>query len=132
VESGAPQPAVGWPIAGGALAGTAGFFAGALVGGSIADGGIFGEEGCDVEDLGCLINGILAGAAIGESILLPVGVHLGNGRRGNFPVGLVTSMGLAGLGVAAAYAVNDPAPLVPAAVVQLVVGVLLERKTRAP
>jgi hypothetical protein len=127
----APQPGVGWPIAGGVLAGTAGFFAGAVIAGNIAEGGIFGEEGCGVEDLGCLINGILAGAAIGESILLPVGIHLGNGRRGNLPLGLVTSLGLAGLGVAGAAGVDDPWPLVPAAVAQLVVGVLLERRTRA-
>jgi len=128
VQAGAlrPQPGVGWPIAGGLLGGSVGFWAGVFIAGSIAD------KNCDNEDVSCLLTGILAGAAIGESVLLPVGVHLGNGRRGNFPLGLAASVGIAGLGVAATAATSEPAFLIPAAVGQLVVGVLLERKTGAP
>ena len=122
----APEPSVGWPIAGGLLGGSVGFWAGLFIAGSIAD------KNCDNEDLSCLLTGILAGAAIGESVLLPVGIHLGNRRRGNFPLGLAASIGIAGLGVAATAATAEPAFLVPAAVGQMVVGVLLERRTRGP
>jgi hypothetical protein len=120
------QRGVGWPIVGGLLAGSAGFWAGAFIAGAIAD------KNCDGEDVGCLLHSILAGAAIGESLLLPAGIHVGNGRRGTFPLELGASVGLAGLGVAAAEGADDPWPLVPAAVAQMVVGVLLERRTRTP
>jgi hypothetical protein len=121
-----PQPGVGWPIVGGLLAGTAGFFAGALVAGSIV------EDSCDNEDLSCLLSGIAYGAVAGEVVTAPVGMHLGNRRRGNLPLGLAASAGFGAVGLASAAAVDDPWPLVPAAVAQMVVGVLLERKTARP
>lgn len=120
------RPSVGRPILGGLLGGSVGFWSGLFIAGNIA------EENCDNEDINCLLTSILAGAAIGESVLMPVGIHLGNGRRGNLPLGLLASAGIAGLGIAATAATAEPAFLVSAAVGQLVVGVWVERRTSPP
>lgn len=117
---------VAGPVIGGILAGGVGFLGGALIAGTIAERGIGSSGGCATDDVECLIWSILAGAEIGEAIMLPVGVHLGGGRRGNFPLELLASVavGAAGLGMTAL--VNDPAPLVVVPILQVIVGTVIE------
>lgn len=55
----------------------------------------------------------LAGAAVGEALLLPLGVHLADGRRGGYWSAALVSAGLAGAGVAAMAASGWNPPVVP-------------------
>lgn len=125
-----PQPAeprpVAGPVIGGILAGGVGFLGGALIAGTIAERGIGSSEGCPTDDLGCLIWSILAGAEIGEAIMLPIGVHLGGGRRGNFPLELLASVAIGAAGLGMTALVNDPAPLVAVPILQVIVGTVIE------
>lgn len=118
----AERRSVAGPVIGGILGGGVGFVAGALVAGAIAN------EECDVEDLGCLIWSLFVGAEIGEAALLPVGVHIGGGRRGDFVLELVTAAGIGALGLGMTAAVNDPAPLVVVPVLQVLVATVIETR----
>lgn len=120
-----PRPVAG-PVIGGILAGGVGFLGGALIAGTIAERGIGSSGGCPTDDLGCLIWSILAGAEIGEAIMLPIGVHLGGGRRGNFPLELLASVAIGAAGLGMAALVNDPAPLVVVPILQVIVGTVIE------
>ena len=72
---------------------------------------------------------------VGETVLLPLGVHVANHSRGNYGLGLLTSAGVAALGLFLAYQVGDDetakqvAYISASAVVQLVAVVYVERKT---
>ncbi|GIW53305.1 MAG: hypothetical protein KatS3mg081_2660 [Gemmatimonadales bacterium] len=103
-------------IAGGLAGGAVGFFGGLWVGGALVD------RNCEVEDLHCLLVGLGIGAGVGESLLLPLGLHLGYGRRGNLGLQVAGSVALAGLGLAAVALTHEPAVLIPVPVLQLVVG----------
>ncbi len=114
---------VGWRvggIAGGLAAGAVGFFGGLYVGGLLA-------EDCG-EDLACMLQGIGVGAAVGEALLLPLGVHLGSGRRGSIGLKIASSVALGGLGVAAVALTNAFAAWIPVPVLQLVVGLAVFSK----
>jgi hypothetical protein len=95
------------------LGGAAGFFAGAMVGGSV-ENRFFP---CHCDDPGLM--GVLWGAAIGESVGLAVGAHVGNGRRGNLGEDLVASLGMGAVGIAVAFGVGE-AGLLFVPVVQVV------------
>jgi hypothetical protein len=116
------------PVAGGILAGGAGFIAGAFAGGALVEGGIGSWTGCDNEDLSCLLNGILIGAAIGEATFLPVGAHLGGGRRGNFLQEFLASSVIAAAGLAMTYATAEPAVLIPVPILQILAVTVIEAR----
>ncbi|MGH7497572.1 MAG: hypothetical protein ACREL3_01840 [Gemmatimonadales bacterium] len=105
--------------AGGILGGAVGVFGGALAGAKITQN--------DCED--CALVGAAYGAVAGGSALLPLGVHLANGRRGKLGPSLLSSLaiGAAGLGVAAASNSVDVMIAVP--VLQIISSVLIERAT---
>lgn len=83
------QPSIAWPIVAGLALGTAGWFAGALLALEI-------EKDCG-EGLCVLDEVIFLGAATGTTGLA-LGVHVGNGRRGNFLLDLSTAAAVWGTG----------------------------------
>jgi hypothetical protein len=111
------------PVAAGLLAGTVGFFGGGFVGAAIDKASSEGYEEWDG------LYGFIIGASIGESLLLPVGVHLANGRRGNLPLALLASIGIAGTGIALAASAEDAKILVAIPIAQLVACTAIERST---
>lgn len=112
----------------GLLGGAVGFFGGAYLGAYIADSD---DDGLD--DLDALHGALILGA-IGESTLLPAGVHIANGRRGNYWISAAASIALAfgGIGLMEAAHWNAPAaPIVAVAVplAQLATSIAIERST---
>lgn len=81
-------------VVGGVLGGTAVFFLGAIVGGNVENR----YFPCHCDDPG--LRGVLWGAAIGESVGLAIGAHVGNGRRGNLALDLLASAGVGAAGIA--------------------------------
>jgi hypothetical protein len=118
------QGSVAWPIVGGILAGGAGFLVGGFSGAACTT-----TRHADFSSIG----GFIVGAPIGEMIGLPIGVHLGNGRRGNFPLVFLASVGIAGTGIWLTSALGDyrtPAFSLPlTALTQLIACVAIERTT---
>ena len=96
-----PEPSIARPILFGALLGAGSWLAGGLIGYEIAD-----TENC-AGDAFCGFGAFLVGAAIGGSSGLAVGMHLGNNRRGNFPLDWLTSVGLWGVGIGIVLAMDD-------------------------
>ncbi|HEX2091714.1 MAG TPA: hypothetical protein VHG28_04895 [Longimicrobiaceae bacterium] len=112
---------------GGVVGGTVGVFVGAVAGMYTACAPRPDEEGC-------FLRGLMPGVVAGESLLLPVGVHLVNGRRGSFGLSLLASAGLgaAGWGLLEATHYNEPAAPVIVTVVplaQLAAAIAIERHT---
>ncbi len=66
--------------------------------GFVAGGLAASQVDQDCEDLGCL-EAPFYGAALLGTIGVAVGAHLGNGRRGNLGLDLLTSAGIWGLGI---------------------------------
>ena len=110
----------------GLLAGAIGFFAGGFVGAEIDQAGSDGYEEWDG------LYGFVVGAPIGEVLLLPVGVHLANNRRGNLPLSLLTSIGIAGAGIFVAIAAEEPYALLTIPILQLTACTAIERSTGRP
>jgi hypothetical protein len=106
-------------VLGGLAGGAVGVFGGALIGGKLTEN--------DCED--CVIEGIVYGAVVGGSALLPLGVHVANGRRGSFGLSLLSSLAIGGLGLAVALEANEAAVLIPVPVLQIVSSILIERAT---
>lgn len=115
------QPDLVLPILGGIAGGTLGLYGGALAGLSLNehDQGEWDEFGA-----------FLTGAIVGEALLLPLGVHLGNGRRGSYAndLGIAVLAGLAGIGVLA-LTNGNAAGFVIGATLQLGCVVAQERST---
>ncbi len=114
--------------ASGLVAGAAGALGGALA------GLVASCAGREDENESCYLNSWLWGAAIGESLAVPVGVHLANGRRGSLGLSLLASAGLGALGLALLEETHyDPpgAVLVSAGIplAQLVTTIAVERAT---
>lgn len=101
------QPSIAWPIVGGLALGTAGWFAGALLALEI-------EKDCG-EGLCVLDEVIFLGAATGTTGLA-LGVHLGNGRRGNFLLDLLTAGAVWGTGFVIFIASDNQDLAIPLAV----------------
>ena len=125
----APRPAssggtsVVGMTAGGLIGGAVGFAGGALIGATLGGGNaICGDDACGLEEAAY-------GAIVGQSVLLPLGVHIANGRRGNYGYSLITSMVIGAAGIAAVHATNDGAPFIAVPVLQLVSSILIERAT---
>lgn len=111
----------------GLLGGTAGFFAGGLVGGNVACAG-------DDHDDFCGLIGGFWGAAVGTSVGIPLAVHLANGRRGNYGRSQLVSAGIAAGLIGALLMADDEdtaaailLPVIPAA--QILSSILIERRT---
>jgi hypothetical protein len=127
VQSFRQQGSVAGPIAAGLLAGAIGFFAGGFIGAEIDVASSNGYEEWDG------VAGFVLGAPIGEAVFMPLGVHLANGRRGNFPLTLLASIGIAGTGIGLTLALDDyrtPVFTLPlTALTQLIACVAIERTT---
>ena len=118
---------LGKVYAGGVLLGLTGFFAGGLTGYFVSRGGCAGEDYCGLE-------GFLIGAAVGGTLGMGYGVHLGNGRRGSLPLVLLTGAGIWGVGIGAAALSGWDDPLtgivaIGVPIVQLLGTVAVERAT---
>jgi hypothetical protein len=108
-------------VLGGLAGGVVGFFAGGYAGAAAGGGDrVCGDDPCGFEEA-------IWGATAGVSTFIPLGVHLANGRRGNYGAELAASLvvGVAGLGLA--YSSNSGVPLVLVPVGQLVTSMLIER-----
>jgi hypothetical protein len=71
---------------------------------------------------------------LGESLLLPLGVHLANGLQGNYGHAALASLGLTvgGIGLSAVAGEAGAIPLLLTPVAQLATAIAIERKgTRA-
>lgn len=112
-------------IVGGLLSGAAGMFMGGYAGASLM---------CDRpnRDEWCGLIGFVWGGAVGESLMLPLGVHLTNGRRGNLALSTAASAGIAALGILAVYATGDARPLLVVPLVQLAATITIEHATARP
>jgi hypothetical protein len=119
------HPDAGGMVVAGVTAGAVGLFAGAYAGGALGGGNrICGDDPCGLE-------GALWGAVLGESVVLPLGVHLAGGRRGNYGTELVTSVVIATGGVLLAYASGSGIPLLAVPIAQLASGIAIEARARA-
>ncbi len=126
----APQPALLIPprhspspvllALGGLGTATVGTFAGAAIGAKITT-----RYPC--ED--CGLEGLIYGGVAGGSALLPLGVHLVNGRRGNYGASLLASLGIGAAGLAVAVASQEGAVMLTVPVLQLVSSIVIERAT---
>jgi hypothetical protein len=106
-------------LLGGVLGGVAGVFAGGIVGAKLTDG--------NCED--CGLEGAAYGLVVGGSALLPLGVHLANGRRGNFGRALLASLAIGAAGFGAALGTNRGEIMLAVPVLQLISSVAIERAT---
>ena len=104
---------------GGVLAGTAGTFGGAWIGNEIT------RDAC--ED--CFLEGVIYGGVAGGSALLPLGVHLANGHRGNYGAALLASLGIGAAGLAVAVASQEGAVMLSVPVLQLISSIAIEHAT---
>jgi hypothetical protein len=112
------QPPLIYPIVAGVAAGFAGAYAGAMIGDSQ-------DQSWDDIPVGAIL-----GYLVGETICLPIGVHLGNARHGSFLgdlgvslLGQVAAIGLASIGSSGGYVVGLAG--------QVAITVLNERRTGA-
>jgi hypothetical protein len=112
------QPSIVFPILGGAAGGIAGMYGGVIVGASI-------EEGPADDITPGMVYGLLAG----EMLLLPVGVHLGNGRKGSFLADLAVSAVIGTTAVFITSSTDDATPLLIGAAAQYAAVVAVERMT---
>lgn len=105
-------------LAGGAI----GFLGGALIGSQL--GLEYGEgEFSDVE-------GVLLTGMFGESILLPLGVHIANQRRGKYMRNALVSASVAAAGLLMTEATGEPVFLFAVPIVQLGAAIRIEAGTR--
>lgn len=107
-EEGRPVPAL-------AAAGLVGGAVGAVAGGYLAALLASGDHGDDLD----FLSGMVAGAAIGEGLLLPLGVHLANRRAGSYPTSALVSLGLTAAGLLALEAVHYDPPGAPVVLVAI-------------
>ena len=126
-DSARARPSTALMIGGGLVGGAIGTLGGAYTGAAIVD------ETCQGE--GCyagLIYGAFAGAVVAESVLLPLGVHVAAGGRGDLGTSMAASAGLgaAALGMGLAFHADDPVSAIVLATVpvaQLTVSILHHR-----
>lgn len=112
-------------IGAGLLGGAVGVVAGGYLGALITD-----DEAGDLD----FLSGALYGAAIGEGLLLPLGVHLADDGDGSYPTAALASLALAGAGLLVLEAVHYDAPgapivLVAVPVAQIAAAIAIERAT---
>ena len=117
-----PSDAVdaGKMVGGGLLLGAGGLVAGALIGHHF--------EGSPCED--CIL-GAFFGALAGESLAIPLGVHLGNRSRGDVGPALAASIGIAAAGLGAAAVSRQWGVLLAIPVLQIAASIGIERHSAA-
>jgi hypothetical protein len=112
-------------VMGGLGLGVVGVFVGGYAGAKLEQ-----NSGCGYDDY-CGLAGALLGATVGETILMPAGVHLANGERGSY----LLAVGAAGLVATSAWVIalgsNDAAPLLAIPVGQLITAAVIELHTGA-
>ncbi len=106
--------------------GMGGFLAGGLA-------GLAATSGCTGDDY-CGARGFLIGAAVGGTLGMALGVHLGNDRRGSLPLDMLTGAAVWGIGIggAALSDWDDTVTFIAAIgvpIVQLLTTVAVERAT---
>lgn len=110
-------------VVGGVLGGGVGLGLGALIGGALGGGDtLCGDDPCGFAEA-------IFGAIGGEVALLPLGVHLANGRRGNYWLSLLASAGVAAGGLALSGGGDHGEVLAAVPVLQIVSSILIERGT---
>lgn len=114
-----PRVSVPALTAGGVLGGALGLFGGAYMGAS------FTEDSC--ED--CSIVGAIYGGVAGGSTLLPLGVHLANGRRGDYGKSLLMSLAIGAVGFGISDATDEWGLMFAVPVAQLISSITIERRT---
>ncbi len=113
-------------VVGGVIGGTVGLFGGAIIGGTIGGGNsTCGDDQCGLEEA-------LLGAVIGETTLLPLGVHLANHSRGNYGYSLLGALAVGAVGIGLAGAIDSTELLLAVPIGQIVSSVLIERATSRP
>jgi len=105
---------------GGILLGAGGLIGGALIGQHL--------EGAPCED--CIL-GPFFGALAGESLAIPLGVHLGNRGRGDVGPALAASLGIAAAGLGAAVLSREGGVLLAIPVLQIAASIAIEHHTAA-
>jgi len=111
------QPSIAFPILGGAAGGFVGMVGGTVIGASID------QPSDDITP------GMAYGFVAGEMLLLPVGVHVGNGRKGNFLADLAVSAVIGTTAVLVTAVSDDGIPLLIGAAAQYGAVVAVERST---
>lgn len=109
---------------GGAIGGAIGFFGGALVGLELAGGSaICGDDPCGLV-------GMIVGATVGEVIMLPLGVHVGNGKQGSYGAAFAASTAVAvgGLLLVGNTDIGEGAVVIP--IGQIVAAMFAEKAAR--
>lgn len=110
-------------VVGGVLGGAVGLGAGALIGGIVGGGNkICGDDPCGLDEA-------IFGAIGGEVALLPLGVHLANGRRGKYLPSLAVSAAIAGIGIMLSGNGDHGEVMIAVPIAQLVSSILIERGT---
>lgn len=135
----APEPGIHSPLLAAAGLGLLGWGIGAVTGYAIEGDSHYGD--C------CPVEGIIYGGAAGGGLGLALGAHLGNRRRGSFPLDLLTSGAVWGGGYVLMRAFSDnedytgmaltaitlpPTQFVATVLVERVSGRARARRTQAP
>lgn len=107
-------------IFGGILLGAGGLIGGALIGQHL--------ERSPCED--CIL-GAFVGALAGESLAIPLGVHLANRGRGDVGPALAASIGIAAAGLGAAVLSREGGVLLAIPVLHIAASIAIERHTAA-
>ncbi|HEY0674325.1 MAG TPA: hypothetical protein VGD27_18770 [Longimicrobiales bacterium] len=111
----------------GLLTGAAGFFAGGLV------GAVLGNDPDDEDSWVETLEGAVVGGTVGESLMLPVGVHLANDRRGDLSWSMPASLVLGVAGAAVARNLDRSGRAWPVLILtpiaQIVTSIAIERNT---
>ena len=101
----------------GVIGAAAGFVAGGLA-----------LRGSSCQELDCL-EPALYGAVAGQSVGVPVAVHLANGKRGRPGPALLASLAIGGAGLGAAILADEPRLLLAIPVLQIASSIGLKRAT---
>jgi hypothetical protein len=118
------------------VGGLVGGIVGGALGGAVGAGlwGGIDPGGCSYEEWVCRVHGFYWGAVVGESLGIPMGIHLANGRRGDLLRSTLVSAALGAVGSLAIVAAGFDPPLTPILLVtvpvaQLTTSTILERRT---
>lgn len=112
-------------VMGGLGLGVVGVFVGGYAGAKIEENG-----GCAGDDL-CGLAGAFVGATVGETLLLPAGVHLANDARGNYALALGAASLVGVTSWVVTIATNNGIFLLAIPVGQLIAAALVELHTGA-
>lgn len=109
---------------GGLVGGVLGFMAGGLLSVAVCD--------CNTGEGYDALEAFFWGAAASTAITIPLGVHAANRFDGSYGTALAASVGISAIGLAVAFATDEPAFILLIPVSQIVSSVLIERRTTRP